>query len=144
MQDATDDGDFLKFSYPLVKENNINILWQVPQIFIMTASEILLSITGYEFSYSQAPMSMKAVVQAAWLLAISCGDAIIVIVEPALPSNDVWAYIIYAIIMTVAITVFLFMAWKWYKYVSYIRDDDETKILQHEVDAKETEAVAQR
>lgn len=31
-----------------------------------------------------------------------------------------------------------------YKYVSYIRDDDETKILQFEADAKETEAVAQR
>ncbi len=45
--------DFMKFSFALVKENEVNILWQVPQIFIMTASEILLSITGYEFSYSQ-------------------------------------------------------------------------------------------
>uniref|UniRef100_A0A183CDQ3 Uncharacterized protein n=1 Tax=Globodera pallida TaxID=36090 RepID=A0A183CDQ3_GLOPA len=48
----------------LVRPNSVNILWQVPQLFVVTVGEILLSVTGLEFSYSQAAPSMKSVVQA--------------------------------------------------------------------------------
>jgi dipeptide/tripeptide permease len=41
--------------------NSISIVWQFPQVFVITVGEILLSITGFEFSYSQAPASMKSV-----------------------------------------------------------------------------------
>lgn len=49
------------------------ILWQVPQYVVMTAGEIMFSITGLEFAYSQAPDSMKSVVQSAWLLTVATG-----------------------------------------------------------------------
>lgn len=54
-------------------DQSLSILWQIPQNVVMTAGEIMFSITGLEFAYSQAPDSMKAVVQAAWLFTVSAG-----------------------------------------------------------------------
>ena len=36
-----------------VKANNVHIAWQIPQYVLMTAGEVMFSITGLEFSYSQ-------------------------------------------------------------------------------------------
>lgn len=40
-----------------VKANNIHIAWQIPQYALITAGEVLFSITGLEFSYSQVTHS---------------------------------------------------------------------------------------
>lgn len=61
--------------------NSINMLWLLPQFIILTLGEVMYSITGLAFSYSQAPVSMKSVLQACWLLTVAFGnviDAIIV------------------------------------------------------------------
>ncbi|XP_024400466.1 uncharacterized protein [Physcomitrium patens] len=57
---------------------SLSILWQIPQYVVITAGEIMLSITGLEFAYSQAPDSMKAVVQSAWLFTVSAGNLVTV------------------------------------------------------------------
>lgn len=36
-----------------VQANNVHIAWQIPQYALMTMGEVLFSITGLEFSYSQ-------------------------------------------------------------------------------------------
>ena len=36
-----------------VGANNVNIAWQIPQYVLITAGEVMFSITGLEFSYSQ-------------------------------------------------------------------------------------------
>lgn len=36
-----------------VKANNVHIAWQIPQYALITMGEVLFSITGLEFSYSQ-------------------------------------------------------------------------------------------
>lgn len=64
----------------IVPFNTVSILWQIPQFVIITIAEILFSITGYEFAYSQAAPSMKALVQALWLLTTAVGDSIIVLI----------------------------------------------------------------
>lgn len=43
----------------------------------------MYSITGLEFSYSQAPSSMKSVLQAGWLLTTCFGNIIVIIIESA-------------------------------------------------------------
>ena len=39
--------------YILTKENSVHMLWLIPQYFVITAGEIIFSVTGLEFSYSQ-------------------------------------------------------------------------------------------
>lgn len=46
----------------------VSYLWQIPQIFIITTAEILVSATGLEFAYSQAPASFKGSILALYYL----------------------------------------------------------------------------
>ncbi len=52
----------------------LNIGWQLPAYVLLTAGEVMASITALEFAYTQAPRSMKAVVQALYLLSVSAGN----------------------------------------------------------------------
>ncbi|KAJ8933885.1 hypothetical protein NQ314_013738 [Rhamnusium bicolor] len=67
----------------VTEPNSIHMLLLLPQYFIITAAEIMFSITGLEFSYSQAPVSMKSLLQACFLLTTAFGNLIIVIIESA-------------------------------------------------------------
>ncbi len=52
-----------------------NVNWQFLAYVIITLGEAMVSITGLEFSYTQAPASMKSAVMALWLFAVSAGNA---------------------------------------------------------------------
>jgi len=49
--------------------------WQAFAYVLLTAAEIMVSITCLEFSYTQAPKKMKSFIQAVFLLSISVGNA---------------------------------------------------------------------
>ena len=53
-----------------------SILWQFFAYVILTAAEVMVSITGLEFSYTQAPNSMKSFVMGLWLLSVALGNFI--------------------------------------------------------------------
>ena len=36
-----------------------HLAWQFPQYLLLTTAEVLVSVTGLEFSYTQAPRSMR-------------------------------------------------------------------------------------
>jgi len=56
----------------------------------MTWAEILVSVTGLMFAYSQAPKRYKTVIMSAWLLTSAFGDLIVVFVaEVHLVQNQV-------------------------------------------------------
>jgi len=48
--------------------------WQFVLYCISTASEIMISVSGLEYTYAQAPKSMKAVVSSLWLLPVFLGN----------------------------------------------------------------------
>jgi POT family proton-dependent oligopeptide transporter len=48
--------------------------WQLLGYIILTLGEAMVSITGLEFSYTQAPNSMKSSVMALWLFTVSAGE----------------------------------------------------------------------
>uniref|UniRef100_F6SF16 Solute carrier family 15 member 2-like n=1 Tax=Ciona intestinalis TaxID=7719 RepID=F6SF16_CIOIN len=62
-----------------IQANQVNMLWQVPQYVLIESGEILISVTGLAFAYSQAPLSMKSLVMAGWLVSVGVGDFIVVL-----------------------------------------------------------------
>ncbi|WP_223634828.1 MFS transporter [Corallococcus sp. EGB] len=46
----------------------LNIAWQLLPYIVLTVAEILVSTTGLEFAYTQAPREMKGTVQSVWLV----------------------------------------------------------------------------
>jgi POT family proton-dependent oligopeptide transporter len=51
-----------------------SIAWHILAFAILTAGEVLVSITTLEFSYTQASNSLKSVVMALFLLSVSIGN----------------------------------------------------------------------
>jgi dipeptide/tripeptide permease len=49
----------------------LNMMWLVPQYVVMVMAEVMFSVTGLEFSFTQAPSSMKSVICACWLVSFS-------------------------------------------------------------------------
>uniref|UniRef100_A0A3Q3VTB6 Uncharacterized protein n=1 Tax=Mola mola TaxID=94237 RepID=A0A3Q3VTB6_MOLML len=105
-----------------ISPNSLSMAWQIPQYFLITAGEVVFSVTGLEFSYSQAPSNMKSVLQAGWLLTVAVGNIIVLIVAEAATLEDQWAeYILFASLLVVVSIVFAVMAY-FYTYI------DPTKI----------------
>lgn len=50
------------------------ILWQLIAYVALTSSEVMISITGLEFSYRQAPKAMKSLVMSLYMLSIALGN----------------------------------------------------------------------
>lgn len=51
-----------------------SVWWQILAYLLLTASEVLVSITALEFSYKQAPLKMKSFIMALYLLSVSTGN----------------------------------------------------------------------
>jgi solute carrier family 15 (oligopeptide transporter), member 1 len=63
--------------------NSVNMLWLIPQYVIMTLGEVMYSVTGLQFSFEQAPESMKSVLQGFWMLTIAFGNLLVIIISGA-------------------------------------------------------------
>ncbi|CAL1279374.1 unnamed protein product [Larinioides sclopetarius] len=109
-----------------VLPNSVHILWQIPQGIIITAGEVMFSITGLEFSYSQAPPSLKSVVQAAWLLTNAFGNLIVVLLLHFIDfEKQSYSFLMFAILMALSMGVFGIMAY-YYKYVKMDDNSDSS------------------
>jgi POT family proton-dependent oligopeptide transporter len=67
--------------------NPVSLAWQIAPYALLTFGEVLVSATGLEFAYSQAPPSMKGVIMSLWFLAVTFGN-VWVLVTNALIRND--------------------------------------------------------
>lgn len=100
-----------------VHPNGLHIAWQLIQIFVMTVGEIMFSISGISFAYSQAPHSMKSVLQAMWCMTVAFGNLIVVIIaEAKIFENQVYEYLLYVGLLALATIVFAVLSFM-YKYV---------------------------
>jgi POT family proton-dependent oligopeptide transporter len=52
----------------------VSLAWQIAPYALLTFGEVLVSATGLEFAYSQAPPSMKGVIMSFWFLSITFGN----------------------------------------------------------------------
>uniref|UniRef100_F7BBU0 Solute carrier family 15 member 1 n=2 Tax=Ornithorhynchus anatinus TaxID=9258 RepID=F7BBU0_ORNAN len=112
--------------------NSVSMALQIPQYFLLTCGEVVFSVTGLEFSYSQAPSNMKSVLQAGWLLTVAVGNIIVLIVAGAGQFSEQWVeYFLFAGLLLVVCVIFAIMAY-YYQYVNPAEieaqfDEDEKK-----------------
>ncbi|MEX0810678.1 MAG: POT family MFS transporter [Chitinophagales bacterium] len=59
----------------------VSIMWQFVAFAILTAAEVMVSITALEFSYTQAPNSMKSFIMGLYMLSVSLGNSITTVVN---------------------------------------------------------------
>ncbi len=105
-----------------------SILWQFFAYVILTAAEVMVSITGLEFSYTQAPNSMKSFVMGLWLLSVALGNFITAQVTSRLETIIVIGtptyFWFFAGLMFVTALIFMLIASR-YKEESYIQNRNE-------------------
>jgi POT family proton-dependent oligopeptide transporter len=92
----------------------LSLSWQLAPYVVLELGEVLLSATGLEFAYGQAPPSMKSVVMSLWLLTTSVGN-LLVAVFTNLNARYVHAsgsseFLFYAVLMLAVAGVFALMA----------------------------------
>jgi proton-dependent oligopeptide transporter, POT family len=64
------------------------ILWQFLAFFVLTAAEIMVSVTHLEFAYTQAPRKMKSLIMCTYLGAISLGNVFTAVVDHLIQNPD--------------------------------------------------------
>merc|ERR1712071_435363 len=72
-----------------VKPNNVNLLWIMPQYVLVTVAELLVSIPALEFAYTQAPPTLKSLLQAYNLFTMAMGNIVVISCRAALCADAV-------------------------------------------------------
>lgn len=131
-----------------IKPNTVHMALQIPQYFFITAGEVMFSVTGLEFSYSQAPSNMKSVLQAGWLLTVAVGNFIVLIVAELAKLPKQWTeFVLFACLLVAVCIIFSIMAY-FYQYMDPVaieaqfkEEDDEQekgrKLSQVEMEKKQ-------
>jgi len=86
----------------------VSIAWQILPYALLTLGEVLVSATGLEFAYSQAPASMKGVIMALWYLAVTVGNLWVLIVNSGVKNPAVIAHIENAGMGVIAFQMYFF------------------------------------
>lgn len=105
-------------THVITSPNSVHMLWLIPQYVIMTAGEVMFSVTGLEFAYSQAPATMKSLLQACWLLTVAFGNVIVVIIaEAKIFQSQAYEFFLFTGLMVIDMIIFGLLAMR-YKYVT--------------------------
>ncbi len=86
------------------------ITWQVLPYVFLTFGEVLVSATGLEFAYSQAPLAMKGAIMSFWNLAVTVGNVWVLIASHTVKGPWMTAHIKETGISVTAFLMFFFAA----------------------------------
>lgn len=65
---------------------SVSIVWQVLPYALLTFGEVLVSATGLEFAYSQAPLTMKGTINSFWSLSVTIGNLWVLLANASVKS----------------------------------------------------------
>jgi POT family proton-dependent oligopeptide transporter len=118
-----------------------SIWWQVLAYIVLSAAEVLVSITGLEYAYTHSPKSMKSTMTAIWLLVVSLGNFITAGVNSYIANRGTFApylaganyYWFFVCFILVFVVVFMFVSprLKERNYITdpYVDDAVKNKII---------------
>ncbi len=106
-----------------------SIIWQVVSYLLITAAEVLVSITSLEFSYTQAPKRLKSMVMAFYLTSVTLGDLFVAGVNKFIENPDGTTklggpayYLFFAGVLAFSAVIFIFVA-SFFKTQTFIQDE---------------------
>jgi len=86
----------------------LSIWWQILPYVLLTLGEVLVSATGLEFAYSQAPPAMKGALMSFFNLTFSIGSLWVLLANASIKRPSVTAWIAQTGISTTAFYMFFF------------------------------------
>lgn len=115
----------------------VNISWQMIAFALMTTAEIMVYFTSLEFSYSQAPPTMKSVVMALNLLSVTVGNLFTSLINWLISLNEGFKRMLdgpgyhwfFTGLMLIAACLFVVTAWN-YRGQTYLQDAGERPVDQ--------------
>jgi proton-dependent oligopeptide transporter, POT family len=97
----------------------LSVGWQIIPYLVITMAEVMVSITGLEFAYTQAPRAMKGTIMSLWLLTVTAGNLFTAVIEFLNHFTGAGAFFFYAIMMFLVAAIFIWNAVR-YEYRSYL------------------------
>jgi POT family proton-dependent oligopeptide transporter len=97
----------------------VSVGWQCLAYVILTCSEVMVSITGLEFAYTQAPRAMKSTMMSLWLLTVSVGNLWTALIEFLNRFHGAMEFFFFAVLMFIVAGVFIAIAAR-YQYRNYV------------------------
>lgn len=101
----------------------LSVAWQFFPYLTITAAEILISITGLEFAYTQAPRVMKSTIMSLWLLSVFVGNLFTAYIAEVNVFSGPAFFLFFAIMMFSVAIIFIIMAVN-YKMRNYMEDKE--------------------
>jgi proton-dependent oligopeptide transporter, POT family len=101
---------------------SLTVLWQALPYALLTFGEVLVSATGLEFAYSQAPAKLKGVLMSFWSLSTTVGNLWVLVVNASVKNERVTQAIVDTGFGAMAFQMFFFagfafsaaLAFAWY------------------------------
>ena len=109
------------FQVALDRGHAISVAWDILPFVLITASEIMISITGLEFAYTQAPLSMKSTLMSFWMLTIFAGNLLTATISELNVFKGPLYFFFFAGLMAAVSGIFIWTAAR-YKTRDYFED----------------------
>jgi POT family proton-dependent oligopeptide transporter len=103
--------------------HKLTVAWQFWPYLVITISEVLVSITGLEFSYTQAPRAMKSTLMSFWLVTVFIGNSMTAIIAKLnqFEAGSVGYFMFFAALMGGMALIFTYMTSR-YKMRNYMEN----------------------
>lgn len=102
------------------------VIWQALAYVVLTIGEVLISMTGLEYAYQNAPLKMKSTISAFWLLTVSTGNYLVSLINNNISHNGVLSglkganYYLFFTLLLVVVTILYFV---------YVRNIRKKRVL---------------
>jgi proton-dependent oligopeptide transporter, POT family len=81
------------FQFTMAGGAPLSITWQILPYVFLTMGEVLVSATGLEFAYAQAPLQMKSTIMSFWSLSVTVGNLWVLLVGRTVQQAEVIAWL---------------------------------------------------
>jgi len=97
----------------------LSVLWQAVPYALLTFGEVLVSATGLEFAYSQAPAKAKGVLMSFWTLSVTIGNLWVLLVNASVRHPSVESAIASSGVGVTAFQMFFFAGFAFLAAVAF-------------------------